>query len=237
MARRLRGREGQPDVFREEDVPLLVGERHRRRRRRAKAGRCPPDALREIARAFAATTVGVASPRDAARADAGDLDVLLAQSARRRRRDVPPGDATAARGDAPAATGDAGRNTPPLALGRRPRRRDRGDRDDRLGAEKDARPIAFAVSRHADDADAADDAADARVARPVRDFAFLLGRRRHGRRDGRRRVVARRVSRRNLRRGGSDASSLRGARRPTAPDPGVSSARRGSRLRCRISSR
>jgi len=124
-----------------------------------KAGNMSPDALREVARAFAATDRHVASLRDAARARRRGVVLLAATFA-----------AAAAfflllpatrslfvsREDAPRRDRRRRSRTPPLALGwRHIADEAEGDGDDRRGAEADANPIAFAARQPLPDAAAA----------------------------------------------------------------------------------
>ena len=120
-----------------------------------------PEALREVARAFAATDAFVASLRARlARVRQGVLAAVVTAAALL----VLPATRRANRGDAPRRDRRRRSRTPPLDGLRPPRDETEEDRDDRLRAEKDANPIEFAARQplpDADDADDADDAADA----------------------------------------------------------------------------
>ena len=126
-----------------------------------KAGEMSPEALREVARAFAATDAFVASLRARlARVRRGVLAAVVTAAALL----VLPATRRANRGDAPRRDRRRRSRTPPLDGLRPPRDETEEDRDDRLRAEKDANPIEFAARQPlpgADDADDADDAADA----------------------------------------------------------------------------
>jgi hypothetical protein len=123
-----------------------------------KAGNMSPDALREVARAFAATDRHVASLRDAARARRRGVVLLAATFAAAAFFLLLPATRSlfVSRGDAPRRDRRRRSRTPPLALGwRHIADEAEGDGDDRRGAEADANPIAFAARQPLPDAAAA----------------------------------------------------------------------------------
>jgi hypothetical protein len=123
-----------------------------------KAGNMSPDALREVARAFAATDRHVASLRDAARARRRSVVLLAATFAAAAFFLLLPATRSlfVSRGDAPRRDRRRRSRTPPLALGwRHIADEAEGDGDDRRGAEADANPIAFAARQPLPDAAAA----------------------------------------------------------------------------------
>jgi hypothetical protein len=123
-----------------------------------KAGEMSPEALREVARAFAATDAFVASLRARlARLRRGVLAAVVTAAALL----VLPATRRAARGDAPRRDRRRRSMTPPLDGLRLPPDETEEDRDDRPGAEKDANPIEFAARQPLPGDDAAEDAEDA----------------------------------------------------------------------------
>ena len=112
-----------------------------------KAGNMSPDALREVARAFAATDRHVASLRDAARARRRGVVLLAATFAAAAFFLLLPATRSlfVSRGDAPRRDRRRRSRTPPLDGLRPPPDETEEDRDDRPGAEKEANPIEFAA--------------------------------------------------------------------------------------------
>ena len=128
-----------------------------------KAGEMSSEALREVARAFAATDAFVASLRASlARLRRGVLAAVVTAAALL----VLPATRRAARGNAPRRDRRRRSRTPPLDGLRLPKDETEEDRDDRPGAAKDANPIEFAARQPlpGDDALDADDAEDAAAA-------------------------------------------------------------------------
>ena len=123
-----------------------------------KAGEMSPEALREVARAFAATDAFVASLRARlARLRRGVLAAVVTAAALL----VLPATRRAARGNAPRRDRRRRSMTPPLDGLRLPPDETEEDRDGRPGAEKDANPIEFAARQPLPGDDAAEDAEDA----------------------------------------------------------------------------